>query len=252
MTASRAELARTSLKVGLALGATLALGLLLFGSSDNTGGADQPDAELAGLLQKSVSYDYYTLEEEGFTLTDVAAKADVVGVGRFVDVRPGPQHKLPGGTPEEEEVLSRVLLVIKPDRLSEGAGLLGKSGLVFIDQPAPSVDAETGSTGISELKEAAVASPDRVAFMLTIEPPPFEGTQLVDEFAGRSEDDPLLELTHPTSLLSLDETQRIASPLMVAEEIADKAANVKPIADLETNIDGFSTEQAGQIATGSP
>lgn len=234
---------RRALAGVVAAAAVIAVALVAFLPSD---GDESEPAESTSLrdvgagIQSYTSLDYDHLDTLGVTLRDVAAgadidaerfgysrlDADVVGIGRIVDVRLA-----------YSSALDHMFLAVKPDRLSEGADLLGESGEVLVDVIAPPIDRATGSRGIAELRQAAVASPDRVAFMLSAVPP--EGNPS-DEFAGRATDDPLLRPTHPSSFFGLDEQARVAFPLLADEKLENVPGNVDPLRDLGAKIDRFS------------
>jgi len=237
----------------LIVAALIVLGLVLLatGSSDQGDESSSSASTFAAELQRASSLEYFTLEDEGYTLTDVAQKADVVGTGEIVDVRAGYELILEGDTSEEDEGVSHVLVVIKPEELQKGASLLGDSGLVFLDQVAPGYDVQAGDDGLDELR-AAAESTGRVAFMFTLKASPVKGTTRTDELQGREADDPLLEPTHPTGFLALDESAAVAYPLLVGESIAETPGNLDALKRLDAKIDRFSVPTAGSVGTNSP
>lgn len=207
----------------------------------------------ARTLQLAAVLDYDELAATGSTLDDVAVKADIVGIGRIVDIRLGYREQIGVGGPESQlEELQQMLVVIDPEKLAKGSELLGSSGQVFLDRAAPPFDLQTGDTGIEELRDAAVNSQERVAFMLAVKPPPSEGTARLDEFEGRAPDDPLLWPAHPSAVLGLDEGSASAYPVLTTEDIADTSQNLAPLNALGAEVDGFSTLNRGELATSSP
>jgi len=77
--------------------------------------------------------------------------------------------------------------------------------------------------------------------MLADSPPLYEDTHFVDEFAGRERDDPLLVPRHPASVLGINEGDRVAYPLLVAEQLAPSEGNLGALAALGAEIDEFKT-----------
>lgn len=223
--------------------AVLAIGLSLavFLPAENEDAPDQTVSPSLGSvgakLQQYTGGDFDHLDSLGLTLRDVALDSSAVGTGRIVDIRPGY---------EEADGVLHMFLVVKPDRLAVGGGGLGQSGQVLVDQIAPPLDRETGTRGIAELRAAAVASPERVAFMLS-HTPPSTYERSPDEFAGRAQDDPIFSPTHPSSFFALNEKAGAAFPLITDEKLENVPGNVDALRDLGAEIDRFS---AGTIAFG--
>jgi len=194
---------------------------------------------VAAELQSYVGGDFEHLDDLGLTLADVASESEVVGTGQIVDIREGYKE---GGA-------LHMFLVVEPDRLAAGAPLLGRSNEVLVDRIAPPLNHATGNRGIGELRAAAVAAPERVAFMLTPTPPSiYENAS--DKFAGRDEDDPIFQPTHPSSLLALDEKAGVAFPLTTEEQLENAAGNVDFLTKLGAKIDRFSARSGALVGGG--
>lgn len=201
-------------------------------------------------MQRSASFDFDTLASNGESLRDLVKQSAVSGTGRIVDVRLGYQLKLGAGGPEAEaDYLQRMFVVIKPEELLAGKDLLGSSGDVLVDLPAPAVDVTTGDRGIAQIRSDAVRSEAQVAFMLTPEAPPVTDAARVNEFAGREDDDPLLVPVHPSAVLGVEDGA--AFPLLTTEKLQESQANLGALGDLGAKAGRFTTVKS-QIAASSP
>ena len=228
----------------LALSPALLSGCGSSQEADPSRGEEASLRNVAAVFQSISALDYEPLAAEGSSLEDVARQSDVVGAGRIVDVRLGYTETIGGGEASE---LQHMLIVVEPDRVTTGTDLLGQSGRVFVDQAAPPIDAETGTRHVEELRAEAVASQERVAFMLDRVP---DGAldNPTDEFEGRSKDDPLLWATHPASFLAADEAEKVAYPLLVDESIQTTDENLRPVHDLGIDVERFGPP-SGDLAT---
>lgn len=233
------------------------IGSLMLAGCGGSSADDQPDetrASLTGVakvLQGSLALDYEPLEVQNLSLTDVAKQSDIVGVGKIVDVRLGYETRF---LTEDGDVapdsVRRMFIVIQPDELAAGADLLGKSGEVLLDVPAPAVNRDTETRGVDELKTSAVEAPGRVLFMLRLEPAPTKGTLTADDYAGRAEDDPLFLTTHPSSFLGLGD-DGVAFPLLTTEKIEGEPMNLSAFEGVGVDIKSFDVVESN-LATAAP
>jgi hypothetical protein len=221
------------------LAITAALGGLVAGCSSD----EQDEAtsqvtagslkDYASALQRVTVYEHDPLDELG-TLQTVSEQSQVVGVGKVTGVQSAyavSHGKLADGSPDLDE---HMLLVIEPQELAQGSELLGPSGLVYVDHYA------SPAQPISEIREDAVGTEDRVAFFLTEVDYPSE-VELVDEFQGRTTDDPLLTPTHVSALLGINEADREAFPLLTNELLEGSDENLEALNELGADVDGFTT-----------
>lgn len=210
------------------------------------GGDDIADTEsslrnVAATLRASSSADYEPLAAQGLTLREVAVEqAEIVGIGRIVEVREGYQEvdRFKSGF---VDYYPHLLLVIEPERVTKGADLLGESGLVMVEANHPYLSREESleEKAFEQLRDAVAGSDERVAFMLDRMPRDAMGDEIVNEFAGRSTDDPLLWPSVPSSLFGLDEKRGVAFSMTTDEVPQDVAGNVGPLQALGAEVDQF-------------
>ncbi|MCZ7534625.1 MAG: hypothetical protein M5T61_00925 [Acidimicrobiia bacterium] len=197
-------------------------------------GGDGSLVALANTIQRHTSASYIPLTSWSGSLED----SDVVGVGTIVDVRAGMtfvQGKYDDGT----DILDpRMLLVIEPTRLVEGAELLGASGQILVQQNRSS------AVPLDDVARTIDGAQDQIAFFLREMIVPIEmGDAIRDEFAGRASDDPVFTPVYASALLGVQGTT--AFPLLTGEELVltDDARQV--LGSLGVEIDGFAVVKLG-------
>lgn len=219
----------------IAAAATAALLLALLGSSQGatqSGAATASLRDLARRLQEQTHYEFTSLKEQGSSLTDVARSASVVGLGRIVDVREGYRFDLGPLTDGGRAYERYMLIVIDPEKLLKGSDLLGTSGLVYVARPwSPAFPIERMRTGLSEAAE-------KVVFILT---PAQLGSGLVDEYAGRQQDDAVFQPSQASTLLGVDLQRKIGFPLMTDELLDASAPNLDAVARVGAPVERFTT-----------
>lgn len=220
-------------------------------ATEGGGNADAGPTAVAKQLQADVALDFEPLAAQDLTLSDVVKSAEVAGGGRIIDVRTGYSSTFTDSEGEQApDEVRRMLLVIKPDELAAGAELLGRSGEVILDLPAPALDRETGDRGIGALREEALRAPERVLFALRREQEPPDGIGRENPFAGRGRDDPLLVTVHPSSVLALRD-DGTAFPLLTEETIREDAANLDAFRSVGVEIKAFTTAESALPIPGS-
>jgi hypothetical protein len=227
---------------------------VIIGPDDRGGGqADATLRDVAATIQASSAADYEHLADRGWTLQTVAAdQAEIVGIGRVVEVREA-YREVDRFASGFVDYYPHLLLVIEPQRLAKGADLLGDSGLVMVDiqHPYLSRDQALEARALEQLRNAVASSDERVALMLDQKPRAAMGSEIVDEFAGRAPDDPLLWPAHPSSLFGLDEERGIAFS-MTTDEVPDNVGgNVGQLRELGATIDRFGRADGRDVTTPS-
>jgi len=224
---------RLSLK--LLIATAIALGLVAFFVVNIT---DEPEVDdrydlkqVAASVQQTVAYDFDSLAKTGDDLSDIEARAELVGSGEIVDVVEG--YTVDRGTFADgvRDLEPHVLLIIEPSEISEGETLLGESDLIHIDQPA------SAGIDIEGMSDAVSGEGDLVAFFLTEVGP--DGDNVEDEFAGRSSDDPLFFPTQLSTFLGVDPASDRAFPIFSDENLRESAANLEAMAAAGVEVDGF-------------
>jgi hypothetical protein len=193
--------------------------------------------DLGRAFQTQTLYEFDTLAEHGEGLDEIAAASSVVGIGRIVDVREGYKVDLgplmDGGRAYERHML----IVVEPQSLLKGADGLGSSGLVHISQPwSPAYP-------LDETRAAMHGAAEKVAFFLTPADLPSDG--VVDEFAGREQDDAVFSPTQVSTVLGVDLQRKLAFPLLTDEMLERSDANVRMLSRAGAPVRGFTTIRLG-------
>lgn len=188
-------------------------------------------------FQMQTLYEFDTLAEQGTGLDEIAAASSVVGVGRIVDVREGYKVDLGPLTDGGRFYERHMLIVVEPQRLLKGADSLGSSGLVHISQPW------SPAYSLDETRAAMDGAAEQVAFFLTPSDLPSDG--VVDEFAGRGEDDAVFSPTHVSTVMGVDLQRKLAFPLLTDETLERSDANVRTLSRAGAPVRGFTTIRLG-------
>jgi hypothetical protein len=220
------------------------------GATDKLHGSSQrgqPDlADLAGRLQQQTEFSFPTLDVLSENLTDVADRSTVVGSGQLVDIRDGyqvDQGQFADGTIDYAD---HMLLVIRPDLVTKGQEHLGSSGLVYVDESrAPYIDPTELAAGLGD-------EDHQVGFFLTpvIFPPP--NGNLVNEYQGRSDDDPIYWPTTPSTLIAIDSNADVGFPLLTDENMAESSGNLSAMQQVGEPVDTLTAvePQSGGVPNG--
>jgi hypothetical protein len=223
-------------RIAYAAAAALLLGALLWSSNEGANPHIHAGSlrDLARGLQQQTHFEFQSLKERGQSLGQVLTTSTVVGVGRIVDIREGYRVDVGPLTDGGRAYERHMLIVIEPERLLKGGGNLGSSGLVYVSRPwSPAYPLE-------RMRAALSGAAQKVAFFLT--PAQLDlGAGLVDEFAGRQQDDRLFWPTQASTLLGVDMQQRIAFPLMTDELLETSKQNKDPLARAGVSVQGFTT-----------
>jgi hypothetical protein len=228
------------LAAGLAATATVAVsGVLAFSlvGNQSTSRGDVPIAEVAAMFQRQVALDFDPLAAQGKSLSDVLASSALAGRGQIIDARLGYSIEHGVFTDGTRDLERRLLLVIEPEELTKGQDQLGSSGLVYVSVPW------SDAYDLEAFKASATSTSDQIVFLLT--PVVFESWQnVVDEFAGRENDDPVYWSTHPSSLLGVDSAAGVAMPILTDEVIEPTPANLDLLDSLGAPVNSLTTAPA--------
>ena len=223
---------RTGLATALVI-AVVAAGSLSIAGREPTRSHDTPVHEVAQAFQQVASFDYDPLADQAKTLNDIAAASVVVGRGTIVDVQLG--YALRHGVFSDGTVDAdrNLLLVIEPTEFVKGDDQLGSSGRVFVSHPW------SDAYDLDAFRQVVSTMAGEVVFYLT--PVVFDASQtVVDEYAGRAEDDPVFWPTHPSALLAVDSETTTALPILTDEQIEPSSANREALAATGARVDGFA------------
>ena len=175
-------------------------------------------SELAVMFQRQIQYNFTPLSQAGMSLEDIANESAIVGRGRIVDARLGYTFDHGVFSDGTRDIEQNVFLVVEPTQITKGEDQLGPSGQVFISLPW------SKAYDLDAYRSAAIGASDEVVFLA---PVVFDSSENVtNEFAGRTQADPVYQPTHPSSLLGVDSASRTA--LRTADRRGDRSFAGQP------------------------